>query len=125
MGVGDEHRPVIAGRRSGELVAVDQPDRRLDRIDAEAGEGDIEERHRRQHDALDPVVVAQVPYRAFQHERRTGHGVEDVAVLGGRGDQALGDLGVDVGEGVGRLVDVVERCCCGDERPPTDAAWCG
>jgi hypothetical protein len=46
--VGDEQRAAFAGGGGGELVAVDEPDAGLDRIDAESGPGDVEERHRRQ-----------------------------------------------------------------------------
>ena len=45
VGVGDEQRPVVACCRGGELVAVDESHAGLDRIDAEAGERDVEERH--------------------------------------------------------------------------------
>ncbi len=109
MGVGDEQWAGQTGGGGGELVAVDQRDALLDGVDAERGVGDVEERQRRQDRGDDAVVVAQHPYRAFEHERRTGDGVEDLAVHGGRGDEPLGDLGVDVGERVSVLVDVVER----------------
>ena len=106
MGVGDQHRAVSPPRR-GEVVAVDESHPGLDGIDAETSPGHVEERHRRPHAALDPIVGEQA-HRAFEHERRARHGVEDVAVLGGRGDEPVDDLGVDVLEPIGRLVDVVE-----------------
>ena len=56
VGVGDEQRTVITGGRRGELVSVDQAHTGLDRVDAESSEGDVEERHRRQDDALDAIV---------------------------------------------------------------------
>ena len=107
--------PVTSGRGGGELVAVDQPDAGLDRIDAEPRPHDVEERHRRQHDALDAGVGAQRAHRSLEHERRAGHGVQHLAVLGRGGDEALGDLGVHVLEAVGRLVHVVERDGVGHE----------
>ena len=124
VGVGDEHRPSVAGGSRDELVTVDQSHPGLDRVDARAGEGDVEERHRREHAALDALVVAQALHRAFEHERRAGHGVQDVAVLGGRGDESLGDLGVDVGERVGRLVDRRRTKSPPARALPTGAAWC-
>ena len=50
---------------------------------------------------LDARVGAQQLHGALGHERRTGHGVDDLAVLGGRGDQSFDDRGVDVVERVG------------------------
>ena len=116
MRVGDEQWASISGRCCGELVAIDQAYTGLDRIDIESSEGDVEERHRRQHDALDALVGAQASNRAFQHQRRARHGVEDLAVLGGRGDEAFGDLGVHIGKRVARLVDIVEGGGVGDQR---------
>ena len=57
VGVGDEQRAAFAGGRGGELVAVDEPDAGLDRVDAEPGVGDVEERHRRQDLELDVRVA--------------------------------------------------------------------
>ena len=54
--------------------------------------------------------------RAANRARRTGS-----AVLGGGGDEPIGDLGVDVGERVGALVEVVERRRRADER--RDDGW--
>ena len=109
MRVGNEHRSVIARCCRGELVAVDQPNAGLDRVHTEAGEGDVEERHRRQDRALDSAVGAEMTNAALQHQRRSRHGIEDVAMGCRRGNETFGDLGVDVGEGVGRFIDVVER----------------
>ena len=47
--------------------------------------------------------------RSFQDQRGPRHGVQDLTVLAGRGDETFGDLGVHIGEGVGRLVHIVER----------------
>ena len=109
VGVGDEQGTGEAGGRGGELVAVDQADAGLDRVDPECGPGDVEERQRREDVDVDALVGAQTPHRALEDERRTRHGVEDPAVLDRRGDEPFGDLGVHVGERVGVLVDVVER----------------
>ena len=48
-----------AGRGGGELVAVDQTHAGLDRVDAEAGPHEVEERHRRQHVAAHALVGEQ------------------------------------------------------------------
>ena len=96
-------------------MTVDQPNPHLDRVDSQPGVGDVEKRHGRQNSALDPVVGAQALHRAFQDQRRPGHGVEDLAVLAGCGDEAFGDLGVHIGECVGRLVHIVERGRCTDQ----------
>ena len=53
--------------------------------------------------------ASRCAHGAFEHQRRAGHGVEHLAVLCRRGDETFGDLGVHVGERVGRFVDVVER----------------
>ncbi len=84
--VGDEQRAAFAGRRGGEVVTVDEADARLDRIDAEPGVGDVEERHRGQDLELDVrravgASFPQVAHGAFEHERRAGHGVQDLAVV--------------------------------------------
>ena len=109
MRVGDQHRTADAGRGGGELVPVDQPHTRLDGIDAEPRPRQVEERHRRQHDAVDALVGLQQAHRALEHERRSGHRVQHLAVLDRRGDERLGDRRVHVGEAIGGLVDVVER----------------
>ena len=64
-----EQRATFAGGGCGELVAVDEADAGVDRIDPEARPGDVEERHRREDDQVDVVVLAQVPHGAFEHER--------------------------------------------------------
>ena len=45
--MGDQHRAGVAGGRGREVVAVDEADAGFDRVDAEAGPGDVEERQRR------------------------------------------------------------------------------
>ena len=87
VGVGDEQRTAFAGRGRGEFVTVDEADAGLDRVDAEPGPGHVEERHRRQHVELDSSRrrrSVQVAHRSFEHERRPGHGVEDLAVVARR-----------------------------------------
>ena len=49
MGMGDQQRAPLAGRGQRELVAVDQADAGLDRVDAEPAVGQVEERQPR-HD---------------------------------------------------------------------------
>ena len=87
-----------------------EPHAGLDRVDAEPGPGEVEERQRRQHDAVDALVGAQqrapcararaasrarrrAPRRARRPRRRARSAI----------------VGVHVVERVGRLVDVVER----------------
>ena len=115
MGVGDQQRTVLTAGGAGELVPVDEAHAGLDRIDAEARPGDVEERQRRQHVAPDPLVGSEQRHRAFEDERRPGDGVEDLGVLGGTGDEPLDDLGIDVGEALGGFVDVVETGRRADE----------
>ena len=115
VGVGDQQGTVLAAGGAGELVAVDEPHTRLQRVDAEAGPGEVEERHRRQHGAVDALVGAQQGDGVFEDEWRSGDGVEDLAVLDGRGDEALDDLGVHILEAVGRFVDVIETRRPGDD----------
>ena len=118
VGVGDQQRAALAGGGGGELVAVDEPHAGLDRIDAEPGVCDVEERHRRKDREADvggrsgaDAALAQIAHGAFEDERRAGHRVQDLAVLAGGVDQGVGDLDVDVVERVGRFVHVVERGC--------------
>ncbi len=107
--VGHQQRPGFASGCGGELVAVDQAGAGFDRVDTEARPGHVEERHRRTQVAVDVVTGAEVAHRAFEHEWRPGHGVEDLAMFAGRGHERVGDLGVDLVEGVGAVVEVVER----------------
>ena len=110
MGVGDQQWAGLPGRRSGEVVAVDEPDPLLDRVDAEPSPRDVEERHRRPYievDALRRTTLAEQLDRSFEHERRTGHGVEHRAVVPGVGHQTVGEAGVHLLEGVGVDVEVV------------------
>ena len=111
VGVGDQHRPPLAGGRGGELVPVDQADAGLDRVDPQPPVGQVEERQPR-HDAhVHPRVGEQVAHAALEHVGRAGHRVDDLAVLLGGVDQRVGDGLVDVGERVGLLVQVVEGSC--------------
>jgi hypothetical protein len=48
-------------------------------------------------------------HRAFEHERRAGHGVQHVAVLVCGGDELVGDRTVDDIERVSAFVHRVER----------------
>ena len=61
------------------------------------------------------MIAAEVPYRPFENEWGARYCVQDVAVLGGRCNEPLGDLAIDVGECVRCFVDVVERCCVGHD----------
>ena len=115
VGVGDQQRSGRPGRGGGEVVTVDQPDTGLDRVDAEARPGQVEERHRREHVDVHPAVGAQQLDRTLQHERRAGDRVQDLAVLGRRGHERVDDLRVDVVVPRRRLVEVVEAGRRGDE----------
>ena len=108
VGVGDQQRSCRPGRGGGEVVTVDQPDAGLDGVDAEARPDQVEERHRREHVDGHPAVAAQQLDRTLQHERRTGDGVQDVAVLGRRRHERLDDRRVDVVVPRRRLVEAVE-----------------
>ena len=96
-------------------MAVDQSHPGFDRVDAQAGVDDVEERHGRHDGARDSVVAEQSAHGSFEDQRGAGHGVQDLSVFGGRGDEALGDLGVHICEGLRRLVDIVERGCLTDQ----------
>ncbi len=109
MCVGDQHRSGDSCRGGGELVPVDQSHAGLDGVDREPGPHQVEERHGRKQHALDTGIVAKCAHRPFEHERRPGNHVDHLAELGGGGNQPVGDLGIDVVEGVGPLVQVVER----------------
>ena len=109
VGVRHEQGTALAGGVGGESVAVDEADAGVDRIDTQASPGHVEERHRRQHDEFDVVGLAEVLHGAFEHQRRSGYGVEDLAVLVGGAAQRCGDVGVDRVEGVRSVVEVVER----------------
>ena len=115
MGVGDQQWTVRTTGGTGELVSVDEANADLDRVDSEACPGEVEKRQRRQHVAADARIGAEQLNRTFEDERRPGHGVEDLALLGGVGDEPLDDLGVDVGETVSGFVDVVEAGRRADE----------
>ncbi len=123
VGVGDEQRPPFPCGTRGELVPVDETDAGFDRVDAEPCVGHVEERHRGANIQLDVRVCAgraatlpQVPHRSFEHEGRSGNGVDDLAVLPSGVDQHVGDLDIDVVERVGRLVQMVERRCVRHDR---------
>ena len=109
VSVSDEQWTGVACGGGGEVVAVDQADSGLDRVESEAGPGHVEKRHRRPDVAVDVVTGEQMAHGALEHQRRTGHRIEDLAVRRGGSSQRVGDLGVDVVEGVGGLVEVVER----------------
>ena len=108
VGVRHEQRPSFAGGCGGELVAVDEADPGFDRVDAEPGPGDVEERQRGKQLEFDVVGFAQVPHRALEHEGRAGYRVEDLAVFAGGSNQRRCDVGVDGVEGVRSVVEMVE-----------------
>jgi hypothetical protein len=66
--VGDQQRPVGAAGCAGELVPVDEAHAGFHRIDPEAGPGDVEERQRRHHVAVHPLIGAQHLDAAFEDE---------------------------------------------------------
>ncbi len=123
MGVGDEERTGLARRGDGEVVAVDQSDAFLDRIDPEPCPRDVEERHGRSDVECDTggrASVAEIAHRALEDQRRAGHGVEDRTVFDDVGEEPIDDVDVDVVERVGVLVHVVvgHRPSCGVGHDP-------
>ena len=88
MSVGNEQWPAFAGGGGGEVVPVDQSHTGFDRVDAEPRPGDVEKRHRGHDVDVDAVVarctLAKVANGALEHERRAGHGVQNLAVLDAR-----------------------------------------
>ena len=85
-------------------MAIDQPDTGLDRIDAEPGPSNVEERQSRQDVEFDQAArgtLAEVTNRALEDERRSGNGVQNLAVVICGGDEPIGDLDVDIVERVG------------------------
>ena len=76
VALGDEQRTTLPRRLDGEAVAVDDPHADGDGVDAEAHPGQVEERQRRQHLDLDPVVGEEQLDGVLGHQGRAGHGVE-------------------------------------------------
>ena len=107
--VGHQKRTPLTCSGGRELVAVDEADAGLHGVDAEAGPCNIEERHRWAQITLDVVTVEQVANCALEHQRRARHRVQDLAMFDGGCHEHLGDLGVDVVEGVRSVVEVIER----------------
>ena len=105
-----DRRTARRGRRTGRRAAGPAPPpprsakrwpstRRtpsLDRVDAEAHPRQVEERQRRHQLDRHPSSATQQLDRVLGHDRRAGHGVQHLAVLGGRRHQRLDDAGVDV-----------------------------
>ena len=56
VALADQERAALAGRLGGEAAPVDQPGAERDRVDAEPGPRQVEERQRREHLDLDAVV---------------------------------------------------------------------
>ena len=107
--VGDEERsPLACG--SHEVVTIDEARARCNRIDAQPRPHQVEERDTGEQLDIDRRVGQQVLDRTLEHGRRAGNRVQDGAVFPRRGRDRRRDLRVDVGERIGALVDVIERC---------------
>ena len=91
-----EQRPPLPRRVPGEAVAVDQAHPGLHGVDAEPHPGQVDEGQARHQLDRHPVVGQQPLDGVLGHQRRPGHGVEDLAVGGGRGNEPLDDGGVHV-----------------------------
>jgi hypothetical protein len=108
----DEQRAHLAGRLHHEPATVDQAHPQLDRVDPEAGPGQVEERQRRQHLDVEVGVGEQLLDGPLGHHRGAGHQVEHLAPVGSRLDRGGPDGGHDRGvqlvERGGLLVDGVE-----------------
>ena len=96
-------------RRSGrEHMTVDQPNPGLDRIEAETGPHQVEERNGRQQLDLDPVDLPKQGDAVLKYQRRARDRVDDMAMRLDIGLETVADLDIDAGESIGRLVDLIE-----------------
>ena len=122
-GLCDEEGSALPLSHLLEVGGVDQADAPGQRVDAQRGPGQIEERERGDERDVDPFVGAQELHRALGHAGRPRHRIDD-GTRGGRGHQLLDDRGVHLLEGVLRLVEVVECPRCPPLRPPPGDAPC-
>ena len=79
VALGHQQRPPLARRLDREPVPVDQPRPRRHRVDAQAGPGQVGERHARHQLDRHPGVGQQQLDRALGHQRRPRHGVQHLA----------------------------------------------
>ena len=109
--------PAALGR---EPVAVDQPhaERRAGRRRGAPTPGRGTTGPGAPHLDVDPRPSARTSRSTVRSStaRRAGHGVQHLAVLDRGGDQRVDDAAVDLVEGVGGLVEVVERGRLADHR---------
>ena len=108
----DQQRASLPGGIDREPVPVDDAHAARRRVDAEPRPHEIDERQRGHDGQLDHAgrrrLTEQLD-RPLADRRRAGHGVQHFAVLAGGGDESSSDLGIDVIDRLGRVVDVVER----------------
>ena len=118
VALGDEQRAPLAGRlrpRSGGRRPGGRP-RATGSTPRRAHARSRNERAGSTSTSTRGVGPTQQLDGALGDQRRAGHRVEHLAVLGGRGDEVVDDRAVDLVERVGRLVEVVERGGVADER---------
>ena len=113
-----------------EALAVDQAHPGRQRIDAEAGPGEVEEREGGLDPHLHPALAPQQFDRPFGHQRGAGHRVGDTALGDGLGHQPLDDRRVHAlqrGRPLVHLVEAAMRAECRDRRvaPRADEASLG
>ena len=106
--VGHEQRPCMPGRSGREHMTVDQPNPGLDRIEAEAGPHQVEERNGWQQLDLDPVDLPKQGDAVLKYQRRARDCEDDMAMRLDIGLETVADLDIDIGESIGRLVDLIE-----------------
>ena len=92
----------------GEGRPVDEAHARVQGIDPQPVPRQVEEGQARDHLQLDPGVGPQQLDGSLRHQRRAGHGVEDLAVGCRRLHQGVHDPRVHLVERGGRVVQVVE-----------------
>ncbi len=108
VALSDQQRPGATRSLRREPPAVDQAHPGRNRIDPQRGPRQIAEAERRHDPCLDPSIAAKEFDGLFGHCRRPGHRVEHLSVLTRCEHEVLDDRPVELVEGVGLLVEVVE-----------------
>ena len=103
--------PPFHGGLRPELLGIDQPHSGADRVDGQSLPGQVQEGEPRHDGEVHPGVEAQQLDGALGHQGRARNGVDDRCRSQGprRVDEHLDDRHVDLLEGGGRLVEVIER----------------
>jgi hypothetical protein len=112
----DEEGAGLAGGIDSEPVPVDETHPSGKRIDPQAIPDQIDEGDGRDDLEADRGLGPQQLHGSFRDEWRPRDGVEDPTVALGGGDERGGDRGVDLVEGCGPVVDVVEGDGIGHDR---------